>query len=161
MTLEGIKDSHQSFIGPKIIIDESEKDYSSAMNKILKTIGYRYYVDSVLMDFNEKETFTITCSMSNDGIAPTYQKYSIELSIVDEDGNEVWISDNVDFDLRNVLPNESQTFSCVVSKDELDDDAKYQLVISVQDESGKAVLPLALANEIDTNRYQLTTFSVK
>ena len=161
LTLEGIKDSHQSFIGPKIIIDESEKDYSSAMNKILKTIGYRYYVDSVLMDFNEKETFTITCSMSNDGIAPTYQKYSIELSIVDEDGNEVWISDNVDFDLRNVLPNESQTFSCVVSKDELDDDAKYQLVISIQDESGKAVLPLALANEIDTNRYQLTTFSVK
>ena len=161
LTLEGITDSHQSFIGPKIIIDESETDYSIAMNKILKTIGYRYYVDSVSIDFNEKETFSITCSMGNAGIAPIYQQYSVELSIVDEDGNEVWVSEDVDLDLRKLLPDEILSFTCIANKEDFDDDATYRLVISIQDDSEKAAVPMALSNEIEPNYYQIASFSIK
>ena len=161
LTLEGIIDSHQSFIGPKIIIDESENDYHTSMNKILKTIGYRYSVDSVSIDFNEKETFTITCSMSNAGIAPIYQQYSIELSIVDEEGSEIWVSEDIDLDLRSLLPNEVQSFSCVANKGDFDDDATYRLLISIKDDDEKAVVPMALLNEVDANCYQIASFSVK
>lgn len=161
LTIEAIKDSHQSFIGPKIIIDETETDYSQAINTICKTIGYRYYVEHVSIDFNDKESISITCSIHNEGIAPIYQMYSVKLSIIDEDGNEVWASEDVDMDLRKILPNESGSFICNANKDDFDDDAAYQLVISIQDDAEKAVVPLANEMEIEPNCYQIAEFTVK
>lgn len=161
LTLESIIDSHQSFIGPKIIIDESETDYSRAMNEILKTIGYRYYVANVAVDFNDKESFTISCTMGNDGIAPIYQQYYVELSIIDDDGNEIWISDNIDTDLRELLPNEQMTFTCKVDREDFDDDTIYHLIISIVDSSNHAIVPLANTTEVDEKRYQIASFAIK
>lgn len=161
LTLESIIDSHQSFIGPKIIIDESETDYSRAMNEILKTIGYRYYVANVAVDFNDKEAFTISCTMGNDGIAPIYQQYYIELSIIDDDGNEIWISDSIDADLRKLLPNEQMTFACEVDREDFDDDTMYHLIISIVDGSNHAIVPLANTTEVEGKQYQIASFAIK
>lgn len=161
LTLEGIVDSHQSFIGPKIIIDESEEDFRRPMNEILKTIGYRYYVDNVSVDMNDKENLAITCTMGNDGIAPIYQSYKVELSLIDIDGNDVWTSNDIEFDLRTLLPNEKKSFSSLIDKNIIDDDSTYRLIISVRDESNVAKIPLALENEIETHCYQIAEFKVK
>lgn len=159
LTLESITESHQSFIGPKIIIDESDEDYSKAMEKILKTIGYRYYVDSVTIDMNNKETISISCAMGNDGIAPIYRDYNIKLTLSNEDRAEVWTSEEIDFDLRNVLPGEVKAFSCEVEKANLEG-TKYTLSISVCDRNGNAVVPLALENEVENMCYQIAEFQI-
>ena len=99
--------------------------------------------------------------MNNAGIAPIYQQYSIELSIVDEDGSEIWVSEDIDLDLRSLLPNEVKSFSCVANKGDFDDDATYRLLISIKDDEEKAVVPMALLNEVEANCYQIASFSVK
>jgi hypothetical protein len=162
LTLEGIQSSHQSFIGPKIIIDEEEEGkYDENMNTILKTLGYRYRISEVSLDFGDKETFGITCNVVNDGIAPIYQEYTIQLDISDEDGYIVWSSDETDLDLRSVLPDDTYSFTIYADKEEFDDDMQYTLEISIVDSSGNAVVPMALVNEIDTNVYQIAKFYIK
>lgn len=161
LTIEGISASHQSFIGPKVIVDESDDNYGYQMEEILKLIGYRYRIDNVTVDFGNTESFEITCSMTNDGIAPIYSSYSIQLEILDDDGGIVWTTDDVDLDLRNVLPGENQSFSVQVDKDEFDDDMKYTFVVSVIDSRGIATIPLALADEMGANVYRIAEFYIK
>lgn len=161
LTLEGIKSSHQSFIGPKIIIDESDEHYEHQMNEILKTIGYRYRVESLSIDFGNKESFDITCNLVNDGIAPIYLPYSIQLDIYDADGSVVWTSEDIELDLRTVLPGEKYSFTTNAEKEEFDDDMKYTLAISITDSDGIPAVPLALSNEMDKNIYNIAEFFIK
>jgi hypothetical protein len=110
---------------------------------------------------NPKNPLTITCTMGNDGIAPIYQNYEVELSIIDGDGNEVWVSENTDFDLRKLLPGNNQSFSCDVAREVLDDDTMYKLVISIKDSANNAVVPMALEAQTETNHYQIAEFKIK
>lgn len=159
-TLEAIVMSHQSFIGPKIIIDEGDDHYTEQMNKILKTIGYRYRVDSVKMDFTEKESFQITCTVVNDGIAPIYDSYSVQVVIYDTESNPIWSMDELDIDLRNITPDKSGVFTVSAPKDEFDDDSKYILAISVVDSNERAVVPMAMAEQLQKNVYKIAEFMV-
>ena len=161
MTLESLRMSHQSFIGPKIIVDESDEKYSYQMNEILKTIGYRLRVSEVKASFFDSEIFTISCTMQNDGIAPVYTPYSVSLSLYNAEGTAVWTSESIDFDVRKVLPNEPKTFSVTVNKDEVDDDAEYTLGISLNSEQGAAAVPMAMEKQIETNVYAIAAFTVK
>lgn len=161
LTYESITESHQSFIGPKIIIDESDTDYRAPMNKILKTIGYRLYVESVSVDMNNSDSFKITCSFGNDGIAPVYRNYEVKLTLSDNDGNEVWVSDDIDFNIKSVLPDQSKSFVCDVDKSNLDEGIKYSLAISLCDKAGSPKVPLALENEVSNLTYKIAEFKIK
>lgn len=161
LTFESIIESHQSFIGPKIIIDESDTDYSKSMNKILKSIGYRLYVNKVSVDMNAKDSLQIICDIGNDGIAPIYCNYDIKLTLSDNDGNEVWASDDIEFDLTAILPNETKSLSCKIDRTNLDIGSKYNLSIAICDKSGKAVVPLALEKEVAELTYQIAEFQIK
>jgi hypothetical protein len=108
---------------------------------------------------NNKETISISCAMGNDGIAPIYRDYNIKLTLSNEDRAEVWTSEEIDFDLRNVLPGEVKAFSCEVEKANLEG-TKYTLSISVCDRNGNAVVPLALENEVENMCYQIAEFQI-
>ena len=162
LTVEGIKESHQSFIGPKIIIDESDnQSYYAAMQDILKILGYRFRVSQVTLDFTAKETFKTICTITNDGIAPIYQQYQPVLYIYDTDGELVWESEDIEFNLMNVLPGEEYDIEVTVDQDELDDDATYVLCIALTDSDGNPVLPMALTDIMEDNIYAIAEFSVK
>lgn len=160
-TLESLKMSHQSFIGPKIIIDESDEKYTYQMNQILKTIGYRYRVSEVKADFADSDVFRVTCTMQNDGIAPVYDAYTVNLTLYDAEKNAVWRSEDVSCDLRKVLPGSPQPFTVEVPKDGFDDDVEYTLAVSVTDKQGKASMPLALDKPIGKNTYAIAAFYIK
>lgn len=157
-TLEAITMSHQSFIGPKIIIDESDDHYSEQMNQILRTIGYRYRVDSVKMDFTAKESFQITCRLVNDGVAPIYDSYRVQLDIYDTESNLIWSADELDTDLRSITPEQSGVITISVPKDEFDDDSNYILAISLVDGDDKAVVPMAMSEQVQKNVYNIAEF---
>ena len=159
VTLEAIRMSHQSFIGPKVIIDENDTIYAYQMEEILKTLGYRYRVDSVRMDFAGKETLGITCSVVNDGIAPIYSDYGLRLDIFDAEGTLVWTSTETELDLRNVLPEKAGTFTVTADKEEFDDDMEYTLTVSAENAAGR-LLPLAMADEYKDHVYVLAQFHV-
>ena len=161
MTLEAIKMSHQSFIGPKIIIDEEEGNYAYQMKEILNTLGYRYRVNEVKIDFSEKESVNVSCTIVNDGIAPIYSAYTIQIIVYDSDGVSVWSSNDEELDLREVLPEVSGTVSAALPKDELDDDMTYILAISIVDKDGHHAVPMALSEEIEKNVYKIAEFSVR
>ena len=159
MTLEAIRMTHQSFIGPKIIIDEDDKNYNYQFNEILKTIGYRYSVDNVKLNFADSESFNIECTLTNDGIAPIYEKYPVKLEIFDSDGNSVWTSPEADVDLREVIPGKNGTFKLSVKKENFDDDMDYTLTIRA--EKGGRLLPMAMAKEYRENVYKIAEFRVE
>lgn len=160
MTLEAIRMSHQSFIGPKIIIDEDDTNYSYQMEEILKLLGYRYRVDSVKMIFADKDSFDINCTVVNDGIAPIYEDYHVKLNIYDSEGSVVWTNSEADIDLRNVISGENGTFTVSAEKEDFDDDMDYTLTISFEDENGK-LLPMAMGEEYKTQEYTLANFRVE
>lgn len=160
MTLESLKMSHQSFIGPKIIIDESDEKYTYQMNEILKTIGYRYRVGEVKADFAGGDDFTVSCTIQNDGVAPVYSPYELSLTLYDAEGAPVWNSEEINCDLRKVLPGEPKTFSVSIPKDDFDDDVKYTLGISASDKQGR-MLPMAMENEKENNVYNIAEFTIQ
>jgi uncharacterized membrane protein len=162
LTIDGLRQSHQSFIGPKIIIDDNEeKIYQDAIDEILKTIGYRYRVSEASIDFAAGNSFVVTMTMVNEGIAPVYQDYVVRLSIQDGSGDDVWVSEESLLDLRNVLPDQPVSASVVVEKSLFDDDEEYNLVVAVEDDSGSPVLPLAMADEVTEMVYFIGKFSMR
>ena len=161
MTLEAIRMSHQSFIGPKIIIDEDDSNFSYQMDEILKTLGYRYRVDKVSMNFAEKESFNISCNIVNDGIAPIYDSgCKVRLDIYDPEGTLVRSITDADVELTNVIPGEGGSFSVSVDKEDFDDDTEYTLTVSAETANGK-LLPMAMKDEYKTNVYTAAKFHVE
>ncbi len=160
-TLEILKNSHQSFIGPKIIIDESDVNYDNAVSQILTSIGYRYYVSSVKIDLSKTETMNVTCTFNNCGIAPIYKHYDVVFSLCDEDGSVVATFDDNELELQEVLPDEEKSVSFTADISDLDDDVKYTLCVAVENKDGEAYIPLALAKEISPLVYELATFGLE
>ena len=161
MTLEAIRMSHQSCIGPKIIIDEDDSNFSYQMDEILKTLGYRYRVDKVSMNFAEKESFNISCNIVNDGIAPIYDSgCKVRLDIYDPEGTLVRSITDADVELTNVIPGEGGSFSVSVDKEDFDDDTEYTLTVSAETANGK-LLPMAMKDEYKTNVYTAAKFHVE
>lgn len=162
LTVEGIKESHQSFIGPKIIIDESDnQSYNAAMKDILKILGYRFRVSQVTLDFTAKETFNAICTITNDGIAPIYQQYKPVLYIYDTDGELVWESEDIEFNLMSVLPGGEYDIEVTINQEEMDDDTTYVLCVALTDGDGNPALPMALTDIMEDNIYAIAEFSVR
>lgn len=161
VTLEKLRESHQSFIGPKIIINETSMDYSSASKAILTTLGYRYYVANAEVDASSEEEIVLSATICNEGIAPIYGTYPVQMSLRDDEENIIWTSEIQDFQLDRLLPNESQRGSASVSREELDDDMTYTLTISILDERGNPVVPMAMTNEIATREYMIGQFRIR
>ena len=161
VTLELLRNSHQSFIGPKIIVNETNVDYSSASRAILKTIGYRYLIPTAQVDASSDDHIVITVDVSNEGIAPIYDTYSVRLSLWDDEGSIVWTGDLSDIQLEKLLPDEIQSDSVSVSREELDDDIYYTLTAAIINERSEAVVPMAIDGEIMPREYIIGQFKIR
>ena len=160
-TLELLRASHQTFIGPKIIVNETSIDYSSASMAILTTIGYRYSISSVRVDATSEESILVTPEVINQGIAPTYGNYSLRLTLWDDEENIVWSSELQNIHFSSLLPGETQSDDAAISRDELDDDVLYTLTASIVDERSEAIVPMALSEEKSPNEYVLGQFKIR
>ena len=160
-TLDLLSQSHQSFIGPKTIIGESETDYSASEAKILTTIGYRYRVSQASIDMTSEDQIGLSIEMTNDGNAPIYDYYEVQCAIKDEDGREIWADSMEDIDLRNLLPQEVQTQRYAVSRDTFDDDVHYYLTVSVVDGKGNPYIPLAMQDVFQDKEYIIADFDIR
>lgn len=161
ITLEMLRNSHQSFIGPKIIINETSDDYASASKAILSTIGYRYYVSSVDVDASSEEMINVKLTMENLGVAPTYGHYMVRVTLWDDEGSAVWTSELSKIQLEKLLPDGTQEDEATISREELDDDILYTLTASIINERGESKAPMALTTEQSTYEYVVAQFRIR
>lgn len=158
VTLEMLRESHQSFIGPKIIVNETEIDYSSASEAILTTIGYRFAASQATIDLAQEDLIRVGVTLVNLGNAPVYDPYTIRLAVYDDAECEVWSEDMTEAVLEKLLPGSELTLYADVPREGLDEDVTYTFAISIVDDRGEPAVPMALEEEYSEKVYVLASF---
>jgi hypothetical protein len=105
-TLQLLKESHTTFIGPGGPYDvETNGPLQSGVDQVLSTMGYRLYIDNVEMPRSVKfgNEIQIKFSFSNDGIAPFYYEWPTKVYLFDESG-KIISTYPLQMDLRKILP---------------------------------------------------------
>lgn len=159
-TLELLCKSHQSIIGPKIIVDESDADYTSASWQVLTTIGYRFTASQVIVDLSEENTVDISVMLENKGCAPIYDPCMIKFQLYDNDGECIWSQRMEDVNLCQLLPEETMFCNATIPREGMDDDEQYTLTICIEDDFGEKWIPMALSEAYGDMEYMLAAFSI-
>ena len=160
VTLELLQKSHQSILGPKIIIDETDEDFSFASKQILNTLGYRLTVPQLQVDTSSDTEVQITMDLINKGSAPVYDFCTIKLMLYNENEECLWQHIAEQIDLTKLLPNEIQQIDATIPRDLLDDDEQYTITIHIDDEQDSPYLPMALEEEYAEKEYTLAVFNI-
>lgn len=110
-TLELVRKSHMTFIGPKM----PEKDvYGDGPGELLKNIGYRFRIQKANFraSFNGKN-MKVTLDWINDGVCPIYWDWYAYVYLLDEE-NKVLEKQQVDIKLTKLLSGKAyRTYSSI------------------------------------------------
>ena len=162
VTLETLRENHQSFLGPKIIIDELEsKHVRENLDQILLQMGYRFRVTGVRMNFKPVSSFSARISMVNEGNAPIYSDSKLRVYLFDEEGGEVLDKDVAKLDLKTIMPGQKTSFSVDINQEELSSDHVYSLGLAIVNEDGEPAVPMAMEETLADNIYKLAKFKLK
>lgn len=140
-TVELIRKSHTTFIGPNI----ADKKYQQGYEKVLKNMGYRLWVSRAVL--LQRITGTkLRLIWENDGAAPFYKDWPVWIYVTDEDGNIVE-KKQIDIQLSSVLPGEIIKTETRLDTKKLAGLAgeRYDLSIGIEDPmTGKASVRMAM-----------------
>ena len=162
VTLETLRENHQSFLGPKIIIDELEsKHVRENLDQILLQMGYRFRVTGVRMNFKPVSSFSARISMVNEGNAPIYSDSKLRVYLFDEEGGEVLDKDVAKLDLKTIMPGQKTSFTVDINQEELSSDHVYSLGLAIVNEDGEPAVPMAMEETLADNIYKLAKFKLK
>lgn len=112
-----VKASHTTFLGPKIA-DETVSE--TAYQSLRRELGYRFYISRVRLLSNR----VLEVTWVNDGNAPIYWKWPVKLYFSDQ------LTKTVNFDLRNLLPGQTQQMRVTLSKKQFTDWQSISLAIN-------------------------------
>ena len=88
----------------RLSYDAMTSTQKSAYLDGIRSSGYRYYVSKVTIgSIVRGKTVPVTVTMSNLGVAPTYDGWSVQLWLMDSAGKKVWAK-ALAIDPRKVLP---------------------------------------------------------
>ena len=79
-TVELIRESHTTFLGPNI----ANKTYQQGYETVLKNMGYRLWVSEASISWDLRGS-KLEMSWRNDGVAPFYKDWPVWIFITDED----------------------------------------------------------------------------
>ncbi len=151
-TLDTIKKTHATFIGPNSPVGELLK--TDAADTILKNIGYRYYISEIKTSYSFREkALDVTLTWKSVGAAPLYWDWNVALHVFDLYDNQI---QTVPLDLK---------LSCLVPGDEKEVKASvpftekmrkgYKIGVSVASPDGKEHITLAMDSEKKDGGVQL------
>ena len=147
MTLLLLKQSHQTFIGPKIIIDEDNGEkYEQPMNEILKALGHRLYVDNATIERQKSGELNVSLNLKNDGTAPIYTDTQLAIYIYDNNGNMISKAVATNFNPGTILPdNGAQNVNVQIDTSNLKNSETYNLCIALEDRNTNSpIIELAM-----------------
>ncbi|MGI2295974.1 S-layer homology domain-containing protein [Paenibacillus sp. GXUN7292] len=161
-TLRQIKESHNSWIGPATgATIAAGAPQQLNMNTVLKTMGYRYVLESVAHEPKAAAGSTASVAMkwNNRGVAPIYYAYPLELSLLDSNGAVVAATAS-NADLRTWLPGKTSLTSNLAIPANLQPGI-YQLAVAIVDpDTGLPAVDLAISGRNDDGRYVLDNVEV-
>ena len=94
-----IRDSHTTFLGPKI----ADRDYADGYDALLKNMGYRLWISEAVLTPMLPGGVQVELTWQNSGVAPLYADWPVYLQVLDADGRVV-AAVLVDISLSQLLP---------------------------------------------------------
>ena len=158
-TVDMIKRSHTSFIGPKIPLSEDAGTPIEGVDAVKMSLGYRLRVKHAnLSRITAASSFLLTLSWVNDGIAPFYRDWPIKLYFFDSDDNCLAIVPV--YLASSKLIDADEVESITIFSMELLPDGIYRIGVGITDPaSGQPAVQLAMNDEIEENVYFIGKFS--
>lgn len=82
-TVELLRDSHTTFLGPKI----AEETFPEGYDAVLQNMGYRIWVSDMNLSARLTGGIQVDLTWQNSGVAPLYAAWPVYLQVLDRDGN--------------------------------------------------------------------------
>lgn len=143
-TVELIRESHTTFLGPNI----ANKTYQQGYETVLKNMGYRLWVSEASISWDLRGS-KLEMSWRNDGVAPFYKDWPVWIFITDEDG-EIVEQKQVEIALSSVFPGEEIKTETQLDTKRIPDlvEKKYKISVGIEDPmTGKMNLRMAMVCE--------------
>lgn len=154
-TLNMVKDSHMSFIGPKC--PEGDLKDSNAAETIREKLGYRYYISSITTEYLFAESaLEVRLVWENSGIAPMYWDWPVTMYVYNQEGNlKYW--EFLDINLSELVPGEQiETKAKIPFTDEFRQG--YQVGIQITDPDEDEYITLAMDTVKKDNIQMIYTY---
>ena len=163
-TLRQARETHISWLGPCCPVQIEVGDrLQPNIDKMMKTMGYRFVIKSVTHATSVKAGGMLNISMDwlNRGVAPFYFEWPIELSLADSSGKIVAKSTTND-DITTILPSEEPTnFTPSLKIPSNLPEGQYKLCVAILDpETNTPGIQLAIDGKRSDGRYSLSTVDV-
>lgn len=104
-TVSLIRNSHTTFLGPKI----ADSEYLEGYEKVLLNMGYRVWVSQMIARPKMLGGIEVALTWENSGVAPMYADWPVVLQAVDNETGEVIAKSMVDFSLSELYPDSALT----------------------------------------------------
>ena len=124
-TVELIRESHVTFLGPNIAVSKYPEGYET----ILKNMGYRLWISEAVLSHWFGGT-KLELTWENDGVAPFYKDWPVRVLVTDEEGNTVEEKE-VKMELSSILPGETIKTELYLDTKKLSELAGKQYHVSV------------------------------
>ena len=108
-TIALLRDSHTTFLGPKI----ADEEYREGYDAVLLNLGYRLWISQADLSPGLLKGVKITLTWQNSGVAPLYADWPVYLQAVDGDGR-VLEQAEVTLPLSQLLPGQTIQTSTVL-----------------------------------------------
>lgn len=154
-----LRQSHTSFIYHTDFVNFTGS--SIYYDMVLKTIGYRFTVNSTSIKSNvqQGESVQLTVNWENKGVAPFYYNWPVEISISNTAG-ELMFSQTISQDIRTWMPG-TGTFNYQLSIPDRIPDGVYSINIAIIDPSKqKPGVKWALQEMLLDGRYPIAYINV-
>ncbi|KAA3384473.1 DUF4832 domain-containing protein, partial [Akkermansia muciniphila] len=105
-TLQQIKNSHITFIGPNCPANQPlGGDLQTYFDQALSIMGYRFtlHKTSILPDEINPKKLMITIELENEGVAPIYENWPVQLFLINS-GNQIIETYDLDVSIMNWTP---------------------------------------------------------
>ncbi len=162
-TLRQARETHVSWLGTccPVHVEVGDK-LQPNIDKMMKTMGYRFIIQSVTHANTVKAGSTLDINMDwyNKGVAPFYFKWPIELSLADSSGKIVAKS-VTDDDITTILPGGPSSFTPSIQVPSSLPAGQYKLCVSILDpETMSPGIQLAIEGKRSDGRYTISTVNV-
>lgn len=143
-TLDLVKESHMTFIGPNC--PEGEIKDSEAAETLRERLGYRYYISSMSTQYSfANNSLEVEMTWENAGIAPLYWDWPVTMYVYNSKG-ELKYWELLDMNLTDLLPEEQMTVRASIPfTDEFREG--YQMGIGITDPDEDEYISLAMEAE--------------
>ena len=127
-TVSLIRESHTSFLGPKIAQDVN--DNKKGYQEVLKNMGYRLWISDANLRFETKDKTRLTMVWKNSGVAPLYRDWQTYVYVKNWAG-QVVEKVQVPIKLSDLQPDGSQEVTVDLTTKGVFDAIKNQYSISL------------------------------